>query len=58
MSEHSLLMWGLVALGLEVLGVAFIAAYFGYRSKRSSEHLDGLIAATYLEARKALTQQR
>jgi hypothetical protein len=54
MSEHSFLMWGLVALCLEVVAVGFMA----YRTWRSSERLEGLIAATYLEARKALTQQR
>jgi hypothetical protein len=51
-------MWGLVALGLEVLGVAFIAGFFWYKTWRSSEHLEGLIAATYLEAKKALAQPR
>ena len=58
MTEHAYLMWGLVALGLEVLGVAFIAGFFWYKTWRSSEHLEGLIAATYLEANKALTQPR
>ncbi len=41
------------------VGVAgdLILGYLAYRVYRMSERTEGLIAATYLEARKALQQQ-
>ena len=58
MSEHTLMAWALVGIGLEVLGVALIAAYYGYKTWKTSERLEGLIAAIYLEAKRALSQPR
>lgn len=44
-------------LFLEFIGIVFMG-YLVYRVHRSAERIEGLTAATYLEARKALTQQR
>ena len=54
MSEHTFLaaMLGFVA-PLTVIGL-----YMGYRVHQTSQHLDGITAATFLEVRKVLSQHR
>ena len=54
MSEHTLMLGGLVIIGLECAFVGFLA----FRVYRRSDHLAGIIAATYLEARRALMQHK
>lgn len=54
MSEHTVMM---IILGWVVLNVSF-TGYLAYKVFRKSEQLEGILAATYLEARRALSQQR
>ncbi|MBI2205349.1 MAG: hypothetical protein HYU41_15985 [Candidatus Rokubacteria bacterium] len=58
MTEHEFLaaMLGLVAF--EVLVGIIVSGYFAYRIHRSSQQIEGLTAATFLEARRALSQPR
>jgi hypothetical protein len=44
-------------LAVSVLETAFVG-YLAYKAYRSGQQIEGLTAATYLEARKALTQQQ
>ena len=53
MTEHTF-MAALLIFGL--VQVAFVG-YLVYRVVRKSDHLEGMIAATYLQARKFLEQQ-
>jgi ABC-type spermidine/putrescine transport system permease subunit II len=54
MTEH----WFMTAmLAFVVLQVAFVAV-LAYKVFRRSERIEALTAATYLEARKALSQSR
>lgn len=58
MSEHGFLAaMLLVAIVVAAAGVV-IPGYLAYRIYRKSDHLEGLIAATYLDARRALEQHR
>jgi hypothetical protein len=58
MSDHAFLAAMLVvAISIGVIG-DLLLGYLAYRVYRMSERSEGLIAATYLEARKALPQQR
>ena len=54
MTEHAFMIGALVIIGLECAFVGFLA----YRVYRKSDHLEGIIAATYLEARRALSQYK
>lgn len=54
MTEHFFMIAMLAVVGLEGL----ISIYLVYRVFRKSERIEGLTAAVYLEARKALTQPR
>lgn len=54
MTEHWFMAIMLGVVGLEGL----VAIYVAYRVYRISERIEGLTAATYLEARKALSQPR
>ena len=54
MSEHVILAGMLVFV---VIQVSFVG-YLAYRAHRSSQQIEGLTAATYLEARRALSQYR
>jgi hypothetical protein len=54
MSEHAFMILGLIIIGLECAFTGFLV----YRVLRKSDHLEGIIAATYLEARRALSQYR
>ena len=54
MSEHWFLAAMLAVVGLETL----VAIYLAYRAFRISERIEGLTAATYLEAREILSQLR
>ena len=54
MSEHTIQMAMLVFV---VLQVAFVG-YLAYRAHRSSQWLEAMLAATYLEARRALGLDR
>jgi hypothetical protein len=47
----------IVCLTLGMLETAFVG-YLAYRAYRSGQQIEGLTAATFLEARKALSQQR
>jgi len=53
MIEHVIL-GGL--LGFAILMVGFVG-YLVYKVERKGDHLEGMIAATYLQARKFLEQQ-
>jgi hypothetical protein len=53
-SEHAFLAAMLAVVGLEVAWVGYMA----YRVHRTSERLEGLSAAVYLEVRKVLGQSR
>lgn len=44
-------------LAFVVLQVSFVG-YLAYRAHRSAQQIEGLTAATYLEARRALSQYR
>ena len=58
MSDHGFLAAMLfAAISIGVIGDLFLA-YVAYRVCRMSERTEGLIAATYLEARKALQQSQ
>ena len=54
MIEHGFLAAMLVLVGLEVV----VLGYFAYRISRVLERVEGVGAATYLEARKVLGQSR
>ena len=54
MSEHAFLA---AVLGFVVLQVSFVG-YLAYRAHRSSQQIEGLTAATFLEVRKVLGQFR
>lgn len=54
MSEHTLQSLMLVLVALQVCFVGYLA----YKAYRSSKQIEGLTAATYLEARKALDRSR
>lgn len=54
MSEHTLQSLMLVLVALQVCFVGYLA----YKAYRSSKQIEGLTAATYLEARKALERSR
>jgi hypothetical protein len=65
MSEHAFLALMLGFAIFETLALAALIGYFLYRVDRKSdrllsngEQLEGMIAATYLEARRALRQGR
>jgi hypothetical protein len=53
-TEHWFMAAMLGVIGLEGL----IAIYLAYRVYRKSEHIEGLTAAVYLQARKTLEQLR
>jgi len=53
-AEHAVLA---VVLAFVVLQVSFVG-YLTYRVHRTSERIEGLTAATFLEARRVLTQSR
>jgi len=58
MSDHSFLATMLfAAIAIGVVG-DLLLGYLAYRVYRMSERTEGLIAATYLEARKALQQSQ
>ena len=54
MSEHTIM---LVMLAWVFLNVSFVG-FLVYRVIRRTDHLEGVLAATYLEARRALSQYR
>ena len=54
MSDHAILG---VVLGFVVLQVSFVG-YLAYRVYRTSQQIEGLTAATFLEARRVLSQHR
>lgn len=54
MTEHWFLALMLFGVGVETAYVGYLA----YKVYRSSQQIEGLTAATYLEARKALEQAR
>jgi hypothetical protein len=54
MSEHTIMM---VMLGWCFLNVSFVG-FLVYRVLRRTDHLEGVLAATYFEARRALSQHR
>ena len=54
MTEHAFLA---AVLAFVVVQVTFVG-YLVYRVVRKSDHLEGMIAATYLQARKFLEQSR
>ena len=58
MSDHTFLALLLAVSVLEVLVMSLVLGYFGYQIHKSAERIEGLTAATYLEARKALSQSR
>ena len=54
MTEHAFLA---AVLGFVVLQVSFVG-YLTYKAYRSAQQIEGLTAATFLEARKILRQSR
>jgi hypothetical protein len=54
MSEHAFLA---VVLAFVVLQVSFVG-YLAYRAFRISQQIEGITAATFLEARRVLSQAR
>lgn len=52
--EHAVIF---AVLAVEVAATTFVG-YLAYLAYRSSKQIEGLTAATYLEARKALLQHR
>lgn len=58
MTEHTFLALLLAVSILEAATAIVVAVYYGYRIHKSAERTEGLTAATYLEAKKALTQAR
>ena len=54
MSEHAFLAAMLAVVGLEVAAVGYMA----YRVHRTSQRIEGIGAAVYLEVRKVLGQSR
>jgi len=58
MSEHAFLATILAVVVSEVLVLGLVLGGLLYRVYRLSERSEALTAATYLEVRKALSQQR
>jgi hypothetical protein len=58
MSDHAFLASVLAVVSLETLVAIVVAVYYGYQIRKSVERTEGLTAATYLEAKKALSQSR
>ena len=58
MTEHGFMTVMLAVVVFEALAGDIVLGYLVYRVYRMSERTEGLIAATYLEARKALEQHR
>ena len=58
MTEHGFLATMLAVVIFEALAGNLALGYLVYRVYRMSERTEGLIAATYLEARRALEQHR
>lgn len=58
MTEHGFLAVMLVVAIVVAAAGVVIPGYLAYRVYRKSDQLEGLIAATYLEARRALEQHR
>ena len=54
MTEHALI----IAILLFVVSQVSFVGYLAWRAFRLSQQIEGLTAATRLEARRALTQQR
>ncbi len=54
MSEHAFLAAMLAVVGLEAAWVGYMA----YRAYRTSQQIEGISAAVYLEVRKILGQSR
>ena len=52
--EHAVIV---VALSVDIVVAGFVG-YLAYLAYRSSKQIEGLTAATFLEARKALLQHR
>ena len=58
MTEHSFQSLMLAVVIFEALAGNLALGYLVYRVYRMSERTEGLVAATYLEARRALEQHR
>ena len=58
MSEHQFMVAMLAFVATESLVAIVVLVWFGYRVYRGIERIEGLTAATYLDARKALSQSR
>jgi len=58
MTEHGFLATMLAVVIFEALAGNLALGYLVYRVYRMSERTEGLIAATYLEAKRALEQHR
>jgi hypothetical protein len=58
MSEHAFLAVMLAVVALQGLVAVVAAGYFGYQIRKSVERTEDLTGATYLEAKKALSQSR
>ena len=58
MTEHGFLATMLAVVIFEALAGNLALGYLVYRVYRMSERTEGLVAATYLEARRALEQHR
>ena len=58
MSDHAFLALMLAVVVFETLVSVAVAGYYGYQIRKSVERTEALTAATYLEAKKALTQAR
>ena len=54
MTEHWFMTLMLAVVGLE----GAVCCFMAYKALRRSEQIEALTAATYLEARKALSQSR
>jgi hypothetical protein len=53
-TEHIFMIGALIFIAATTL----IAAYLAYRVHRKSDHIEGIIAAVYLQARRVLEQYR
>ena len=58
MTEHGFLAAMLYGVVFEVLLLGAVLGYYTYRISRKSAQIEGLTAAAYLEARRALTRSR
>ena len=58
MTEHGFLATMLAVVGLEVVMLGLVLGYFTYRISRILDRVEGVTAATFLEARKVLGQPR